>query len=144
MGFNTKSTRLICGRALRLSNSFLAKRRHRQLAQRLFAILHTIGMFVADVALASSPTEDRTAAGTAPVRKCRPGNLWPYPVHIPCFPALAYKFPVLAEKFPVLLRRESYRKPLDLLVSTPSDSLRNAEFCKNSLLISLLAGNSDA
>src|SRR5262245_44412105 len=36
------------------------------------------------------------------------------------FPALAHKFPVLAEKFPVLLSREFHRKPLDLLVSTPT------------------------
>jgi len=43
---------------------------------------------------------------------------------------IRFIFPVLAEKFPVLLRREFHRKPLDLLVSTPSNSLRNAEFCK--------------
>src|SRR5262245_36076993 len=66
-------------------------------------------MFVADVALASSPTEDRTAAGTDPVRKCRPEYVNDIRF---IFPALAHKFPVLSEKFPVLLRREFRRKPL--------------------------------
>jgi hypothetical protein len=40
------------------------------------------------------------------------------------------KFPVPWQKFPVLLSREFRCKPLDLLVSRPSNSLRNAEFCK--------------
>jgi hypothetical protein len=46
------------------------------------------------------------------------------------FPALAHKFPVLSQKFPVLRSREFHCKSLDLLVSRPSNSLRNAKFCK--------------
>src|SRR5262245_41840273 len=92
-GVNTKSTRPICRRALRLRNSFLAKRRHRQLAQRLFAILHTIGMFVADVArpeltprmcLLCRQLKIALWPGTDPVRKCRREICGPYPVHTPC------------------------------------------------------------
>src|SRR5262245_22817622 len=46
------------------------------------------------------------------------------------FPALAHKFPVLSQKFPVLLRREFHCKPLDLLVSSTSNSVQTPEFCK--------------
>jgi hypothetical protein len=72
-------------------------------------------------------TEDRIAAGTAPVRKCRPEYVDDIRFK---FSALAHKFPVLSEKFPVLLRREFHRKPLDLLVSSTSNSVQTPEFCK--------------
>jgi hypothetical protein len=72
-------------------------------------------------------TEDRIAAGTAPLRKYRPE----YVDHIRFkFSALAHKFPVLSQKFPVLQSREFRCKPLDLLVSSASTSLQNPEFCK--------------
>jgi len=72
-------------------------------------------------------TEDRIAAGTAPVRKCRPE----YVDHIRFkFSALAHKLTVLSEKFPVLQSREFHCKPLDLLVSSPSNSVQNMNFAK--------------
>src|SRR6185312_9364738 len=45
-------------------------------------------------------------------------------------PCSCVEIPCSFKKFPVLLHREFYGKPLDLLVSWPSNSLQNAEFCK--------------
>ena len=45
-------------------------------------------------------------------------------------PCSCVEIPCSFKKFPVLLHREFYGKPLDLLVSWPSNSLQNAEFAK--------------
>src|SRR4029453_8651852 len=58
------------------------------------------------------------------------------------FPALPYKFPVLLQKFPVLLRREFHCKSLNLLVCSAIKIAPSGRIRRNSLLISLLVGNS--
>ena len=45
-------------------------------------------------------------------------------------PCSCVEIPCSFKKFPVLLHREHLGKPLDLLVSWPSNSLQNAEFSK--------------
>lgn len=57
------------------------------------------------------------------------------------FPVLHCRFPVRGKKFPVLSSREFARERAEFLVCQGDKTYRRGRICRNSLLISLLAGN---